>query len=214
MTAVTKASAKAYFNTGDKPTQAEFEDLIDSYQDASAVLSQIATVAATAVGLVRVSAGEVATVSAGTAGLQVLAAVTTAAAQQALGGSTLGRVVYEIASTAALQSQVFTGMVEAISGQIESPVSGQVYVLDHAASYPYTVNSLITRSSAGSGTLAAKIDGTDITGLATVGISAASSNSAAATGANSVATSARLTLVATGLSSAADFAFTMKITRT
>jgi P2-related tail formation protein len=214
MTAVTKASAKAYFNTGDKPTQAEFEDLIDSYQDASTVLTTLSTVLATAGGLVRVSAGEITTVSAGTAGLQVLAAVTTAAAQQALGGSTLGRVVYEIASTAALQSQVFTGMVEAISGQIESPVSGQVYVLDHAASYPYTVNSLITRSSAGSGTFAAKIDGTNITGLATVGISAAGSNSAAATGANSVATSARLTLVATGLSSAADFAFTMKITRT
>lgn len=33
MTARSKAEIKAYFQTGDKPTQAQFEDLVDSYQD-------------------------------------------------------------------------------------------------------------------------------------------------------------------------------------
>ena len=37
MTAQSKTVIKSYFQTGDKPTQAQFEDLIDSYQDASSL---------------------------------------------------------------------------------------------------------------------------------------------------------------------------------
>lgn len=37
MTAQNKATIKGYFETGDKPTQAQFIDLIDSYQDAGSV---------------------------------------------------------------------------------------------------------------------------------------------------------------------------------
>lgn len=43
MTAQGKATIKAYFETGDKPTQAQFADLVDSYQDANSTLLQIAS---------------------------------------------------------------------------------------------------------------------------------------------------------------------------
>lgn len=43
----TKTSIKSFFETGDKPTQEEFEDLIDSYQDRSLALDQIIVSAAT-----------------------------------------------------------------------------------------------------------------------------------------------------------------------
>jgi hypothetical protein len=43
MTARVKASVKAFFETGDKPTQAQFADLIDSYQDASDELTDYVT---------------------------------------------------------------------------------------------------------------------------------------------------------------------------
>lgn len=111
MTARSKTDIKAFFERGDKPTQAQFEDLIDSYQDASSVLTAISTVAATAKGLIRVSAGEVVAVSAGSVGLQVLTADATAAAQQSLGGSTLGRSLFEIATTAATQQIIGGGTV-------------------------------------------------------------------------------------------------------
>ena len=42
MTAQSKATVKGYFETGDVPTEAQFVDLIDSYQDVSALLSAIA----------------------------------------------------------------------------------------------------------------------------------------------------------------------------
>jgi hypothetical protein len=35
MTAITKAALKAFFNTGDKPTEAQFADFIDSYPNLS-----------------------------------------------------------------------------------------------------------------------------------------------------------------------------------
>jgi hypothetical protein len=42
MTAQNKATNKGYFNTGDVPTEAQFADLIDSYQDVDAELTAIA----------------------------------------------------------------------------------------------------------------------------------------------------------------------------
>jgi len=43
-----KDTIKGYFNKGDKPTEAQFVDLIDSYQDKSDVLQALATAAASA----------------------------------------------------------------------------------------------------------------------------------------------------------------------
>lgn len=48
MTAISKTSAKAYFQTGDRPSQAEFEDLIDSYQDVNPTLTYLVTAASAA----------------------------------------------------------------------------------------------------------------------------------------------------------------------
>ncbi len=85
MTAQPKSVIKSYFETGDKPTQAQFVDLIDSYQDtgaggsvtgpASSVDSQIAlfsgtggTVlkAATVTGVLKAASGVITTASSGT----------------------------------------------------------------------------------------------------------------------------------------------------
>ena len=43
MTARVKSSIKAFFETGDKPTQTQFEDLIDSYQNIDGSLTAIVT---------------------------------------------------------------------------------------------------------------------------------------------------------------------------
>lgn len=48
MTAISKTSVKAYFQTGDRPTQAEFEDLVDSYQDVNPTLTYLVTAASAA----------------------------------------------------------------------------------------------------------------------------------------------------------------------
>lgn len=88
MTAQSKTTVKSYFETGDKPTQAQFVDLIDSYQDAAANLGTLS------------SAGL------GAVGLAVLATVTTAAAQAALGGGTVGRNVFQATTSAAALSSM------------------------------------------------------------------------------------------------------------
>lgn len=79
MTAVSKTSAKAYFITGARPTQAQFGDLIDSYIDTSA---------------------------AGTFGLQMLSCVTSASAQNALGAGTVGKQLFVAVTTAAAQAAI------------------------------------------------------------------------------------------------------------
>lgn len=86
MTAITKASAKSYFETGDKPTQVQFGDLIDSYQDYNDALTAIATSAqAGNKGIPNITASAAVTlVSAGTVGLQILTTTTTAAATNIL----------------------------------------------------------------------------------------------------------------------------------
>jgi len=43
MTAQTKTTVKTYFETGDRPTQGQFGDLIDSYQDANSTLLTLAS---------------------------------------------------------------------------------------------------------------------------------------------------------------------------
>lgn len=86
MTAQTKTIIKSYFETGDRPTQSNFADLVDSYQDANSTLTTLASA------------------SVGTVGLQVLSATTTAEAQNSLGGGTVGRQLFQCVTTAAAQS--------------------------------------------------------------------------------------------------------------
>lgn len=51
MTAQPKVTIKTYFQTGDHPTQAQFIDLIDSYQDTSPSLVTLSSASTGAVGL-------------------------------------------------------------------------------------------------------------------------------------------------------------------
>lgn len=108
MTAISKASAKAYFETGDKPTQAQFADLIDSYQDAASNLGVLSSAGLGTVGLrilsATTSASARSVTGATVVGDAVFIAATTAAAQQALGGGTVGRLVFEAVTTAAAQA--------------------------------------------------------------------------------------------------------------
>jgi hypothetical protein len=77
MTAASKTVIKSYFETGDRPTQAQFADLIDSYIDTSA---------------------------AGTVGLQLLGCITSASASSIVGspgaGGTVGAQIYQTNTTA------------------------------------------------------------------------------------------------------------------
>lgn len=88
MTVQSKTTIKSYFQTGDRPTEAQFIDLIDSYQD-------------TTTSLVSLSSATV-----GTVGRLLLSTATTAAAQQQIGGGTTGRNIFQAATTAAVVSQL------------------------------------------------------------------------------------------------------------
>lgn len=88
MTAQSKTTIKTYFETGDRPTEAQFIDFIDSYQDAATNL------------------GVLTSASLGTAGLSVLAAVTSASARSAIdavnrGGDTMTGKLNIVAGTSA-----------------------------------------------------------------------------------------------------------------
>jgi len=220
----TKSAIQAFFESGDKPTQQQFADWIDSCvfiptAGATGIVEVESTASATtrtlgALGAILIGAGTTASalgnLGGSTVGQSVFTATNTASAQDKLGIGAFGRTVFQAVVTAS----VFNGLTEAITGHIESPTSGKSYVLDQAAPFSYQINSLVIKASAGTGTVAVKVDGVDVSGLAAVGVSAGSSNSAAATGGNSVATSARVVLIPTGLTSAADFWFTIKTTRT
>jgi hypothetical protein len=91
MTAQSKSVIKTYFQTGDRPTQAQFVDFIDSYQDVNSNLTALA------------SAGT------GAVGLQLLATATTVAAQAALGSGTVGRQIFACATTAAASAIIGGG---------------------------------------------------------------------------------------------------------
>lgn len=85
MTAESKAQIKSYFQTSDRPTEGQFADLIDSYQDINSTLTILASS------------------SPGTVGLQLLAAVTTAQASNIIGvptGGTVGLQIFQTNTTA------------------------------------------------------------------------------------------------------------------
>lgn len=99
MAIVSRTSAKAYFETGDKPTQAQFGDFIDSalfYEDTSdfgrsLVSASSATSARSLLG-------------SGAVGNNLFTAITTASGQTQLGGGLIGRQVFEAITTASGRS--------------------------------------------------------------------------------------------------------------
>jgi len=119
MTAQNKTTIKSYFQTGDHPTQGEFADLVDSYQDAAANLGVLSSAAAPgAVGLQLLScatsasaASIVGVQAAGAVGAQLYAATTTATATSVLGGGAAGVQIFSATTTAAVFSQLGAGTV-------------------------------------------------------------------------------------------------------
>lgn len=134
MTIVNRSTAKTYFNTGDKPTESEFSDFIDSaiFQEdfsnlgKSLVSAQTATSVRNILGsgtigdilfrdTTQVSAQN--NIGGGTVGKNVFTATTTASAQQNIGGGTVGRQIFEATTTASatnIVSQIATSTSQGI----------------------------------------------------------------------------------------------------
>lgn len=108
----TVASIKANFQTGDRPTQADFVNLIDTAIPEWQVAITSAVVNGGRTGVLEIEASASATTRAtGAVGIQLLATGTTAAAQQALGGGTAGRTIFEAITTASVQTGIGGGAV-------------------------------------------------------------------------------------------------------
>lgn len=99
MTAQPKVTIKSYFETGDKPTQQQFADLVDSYQDYTALLNNFVSAATFKSGIANITNPTTVTmVSAGVVGLQLLAVQTTAQATAIIGGGDMTKAVYDSAN--------------------------------------------------------------------------------------------------------------------
>lgn len=99
MTALPKATIKTYFETGDKPTQSQFIDLIDSYQNVNSTLTTLASATVNPGGLLLLArtSAQVSDI-----GLTLLGAATSAAALNAI-------------SAAPIASPAFTGTPTAVT---------------------------------------------------------------------------------------------------
>ena len=104
-----------------------------------------------------------------------------------------------------------TGLVEQITGHIET-AANKSYVLDQAAAYAYTINTLIIDASGGTCTAKLTIDGVDVTGISAVSVSTTEATGTASA-ANSVAVGNTVALVISANSAALNVSFTMKTAR-
>jgi hypothetical protein len=132
MTIHSRTTVKSYFETGDKPTQAEFANFIDSalfYEDTSdfgrSLISASAAVSArTLLGIN----------TPGTVGNILLTATTTASALNQLGGTTLGKSLFEAVTTASAQNQLAVPTTAAKSDQ-EAAITGVKYTSPSTQQY-------------------------------------------------------------------------------
>lgn len=106
----TKAQIKAFFETGDTPTEAQFIDLIDSYVDKSGPLGQIETAASGGVTGIAFCSGGVGEIIGAAQGRNFLGITvyTTAGVEAVIGGSVFGT-----AAAIAACSGVYTTTAEA-----------------------------------------------------------------------------------------------------
>lgn len=110
MTALPKSNIKAYFQTGDLPTQSNFSDLVDSYQNASTALNAIIAASAGANQIIYFTSGSAASpTNLGIFGKAFIAASTTAAAFNQLGATAIGTQLFTAATTAAAQAPLGLG---------------------------------------------------------------------------------------------------------
>jgi hypothetical protein len=102
-------------------------------------------------------------------------------------------------------------LIESINSHFQTP-SNTTITLDESAPYPYTINTLIAKLSAGTITAAIQINAVSVTGISAAALTTTQST-ATATAANSVAVDNRVTLVLSSNAGAANLAFTLKTTR-
>jgi hypothetical protein len=124
----------------------------------------------------------------------------------------------------AAQMPALTGAVTSSAGAVttsqvisrglnDAVPTDRTYVLDAKAAFAYTINQLRgVKTSAGTLSIAVKINGTDVTGLGAVSVTSTPQD-VTATAANVVSAGDRVTLVVSGSSSPADLELTLKATR-
>lgn len=207
-----RTTLKSFFETGDKPTQDQFERLIESTVILPAGATG-ATIGAVGLALLQstTTASAVGAIGATQIGTEIIVANTTSSALGQLGATAIGRSILEAGTTASAVGNLGLD-TEVICGQIETPATGQ-YVLDQRAAYPFTVEWISYQTVSGQAQITGKIDGTNITGIVSA---AADTTEAAATagGANTVAVGQTLRLDISSVSGAGKLSFTMKIVRT
>ena len=113
---------------------------------------------------------------------------------------------------AQITSQNLKGLVEQIDGHIET-VADKDYILSQNAEYAYDIDSLVIDLLSGTCTVAVKIDGAAVGGLAAVAVTSTESTTAA-TAPFSVPAGARVTLVVSSNAAGLDLAFSIHRTRT
>lgn len=130
MTAQSKITIKSYFETGDRPNQGQFVNLIDSYQDttASLVVLSSATVTARGTQLLAATSAQVTDI-----GLAVLGAATSAAACNAIdavkrSGDTMTGKLNIVAATSAN-----AGINIGVGVSPQSPINGDIWANVSAA---------------------------------------------------------------------------------
>ena len=160
MPILTKTTAKTLFETGDRPSETDFSITLDS------IVFQPSSGGALELGLVEVvstatSIGR----AAGTVGIEILGAETTASAQGHLGGGTVGIQIFEAITSASAQQLIVATASNTVFGIIETATSAEAEAgtaIDRAMT-PATMSSVkaaLPRGSQAGGILS---NGTDAT---------------------------------------------------
>ena len=105
-----------------------------------------------------------------------------------------------------------TGAEDELTGEYESP-SVKVYVIRQRASYAGVINSFAYQTSAGTLTFSIQINGTPVSGLASLA-GGTSAGYSLATGGNIISVGAMIQINVTAVSSAANFCWTLGMTKT
>lgn len=105
MTIKTPASLKSFFEAGDRPSQAEFVDLVDSTYSGEIGAALVSAAAAGSTGLLQVdSASAVSFLTTGTAGAALLSANTPASARTILSAASAGDAIFQIGTIASVRT--------------------------------------------------------------------------------------------------------------
>ena len=99
-----------------------------------------------------------------------------------------------------------------ITGEVTTP-SNRTYTIELSAPFAYTITALYLQTAAGTATVTIQVNGVSVTGLTNLSAST-SIDGGAATGANTVTLSNKITMVLTNVSGASELIFSLRYTRT